>query len=114
MVPALIPAAGSKSKLGDIRIKLKYVVEEVLPLEAYREFIDVMMEPDMTICKTLMGIKLVKYDVAAVLVGSFYGLGKIDLLVRALTSVEVANTGTLSVCCHDNQNMPDYYSAAIH
>lgn len=54
--------------------------------------IDVLCEPELTVFKALMKVKLTKYDIANIVASAMYSLGRFDHLIEGLAAEEVELT----------------------
>lgn len=101
---AWLPIAGDKNKtVGDVRLRVHYVVDVILPSIEYQPFLELLGAEDMEIIRLLSRFaRENKSEVARDLVHIFQSKGRVEWLIGQLLKDEVQSTDSQEVLFRSN------------
>lgn len=91
----------SKKKLGDLRVKIKYTEQKLLPLSVYSDLLQMLMEEE-ELLSWLYDYTKEAGILSSTLVSVFYSQGKATQLLHYLTKKEILSTKSAGVIFRGN------------
>eukprot|EP01113_Clastostelium_recurvatum_P048527 TRINITY_DN8863_c0_g1_i1.p1 TRINITY_DN8863_c0_g1~~TRINITY_DN8863_c0_g1_i1.p1 ORF type:complete len:699 (-),score=153.32 TRINITY_DN8863_c0_g1_i1:51-2147(-) len=91
-----------EQKLGELRVKVKYTEDVVLPFSSYTDLLEILVEPDLLVVKTLGAVTKQREAVAFTLVRLFEHQNRGLQLLEALTSDEIDSTSSADIIFRGN------------
>ncbi|KYR02117.1 RasGTPase-activating protein [Tieghemostelium lacteum] len=98
----LYPKQTSDSKFGDVRLKLKYSEEVVLPLESYLNFLNHLQDDNLYSIHLLGHVTKQREAVSHNLIRVFEKTGKCVFLLKSLTDHEIESTDNPDIIFRGN------------
>eukprot|EP01133_Synstelium_polycarpum_P005253 gene5253-6079_t len=98
----LYPKTTTENKFGDVRLKLKYSEEVVLPLESYTPLLTLLQEPNLRVVHILGNITKQREALANTLIRVFECTEHSSYLLKVLTDHEIETTDNPDIIFRGN------------
>ncbi|GAM25578.1 hypothetical protein SAMD00019534_087530 [Acytostelium subglobosum LB1] len=98
----LYPNQTVENRLGDVRLKLKYSEEVVLPLKSYGPLLEFIQDDEMSVINILGNISKQRETIANILIRVFEKTDRCADLLRRLTEQEIDSTDNPDIIFRGN------------